>query len=124
MGVKGINHITYAVTNIAESIDFYTNILGLKLVKHYQTGAYLTAGNQWICLSVDPETKPSSDYSHIAFDVIDDDFEDLQDKIIKSGVKTWKDNKSEGKSHYFFDPDGHKLEIHVGSLKTRLKAMK
>lgn len=31
-----------------------------------------------------------------------------------------EENLSEGDSLYFLDPDGHKLELHVGSLQSRL----
>lgn len=31
-----------------------------------------------------------------------------------------EDNKSEGQSFYFLGPDGHKLELHVGDLVSRL----
>ncbi|WP_159065009.1 hypothetical protein [Thaumasiovibrio subtropicus] len=29
-------------------------------------------------------------------------------------------NRSEGQSLYLLDPDGHKLELHVGDLNSRL----
>jgi hypothetical protein len=32
----------------------------------------------------------------------------------------WRQNRSEGDSFYFLDPDGHRLEAHVGSLSSRL----
>jgi hypothetical protein len=35
--------------------------------------------------------------------------------------RIWKQDRSEGASTYFLDPDGHKLEIHVGSLQSRLQ---
>jgi len=48
----------------------------------------------------------------------------LSDRITNSGAKIWKDNKSEGISLYFMDPDGHKLEVHVGEWKSRLDEYK
>lgn len=36
----------------------------------------------------------------------------------------FKENASPGESLYFLDPDGHKLEIHIGNWKTRIAAKK
>ena len=58
-----------------------------------------------------------------SFDVTADAFPQVCDRIRASGAPIWKDNRSEGESLYFLDPDGHKLELHVGSLETRLAAM-
>ncbi len=39
-------------------------------------------------------------------------------------MKKLQDNSSEGDSLYILDPDGHKLELHVGDLESRLASMK
>ena len=62
---------------------------------------------------------PHSDYTHYAFDVAAEDFDALSDRV-RSHAQVWKDNRSEGASLYFLDPDGHRLELHVGSLASRL----
>ena len=56
-----------------------------------------------------------SDYTHYAFTVAEADFEPFSNKLEQAGVTVWKQNKSEGASFYFLDPDGHKLELHVGT---------
>lgn len=119
--IQGINHITLSVTDIKRSFDFYRNIIGLKPLCRWHQGAYFLAGETWFCLNQEIEKKNiREDYTHFAFDVQEEDFNSLSQRIIGSGAHIFKSNKSEGASLYFCDPDGHKLELHVGSWQTRL----
>lgn len=72
------------------------------------------------CVSRNYVAPQESDYTHYAFSIASEDFEPFSYKVKQSGVTVWKDNKSEGQSFYFLDPDGHKLELHVGDLASRL----
>ena len=121
--ISGINHITFAVSNLERSLHFYREILGCTQVHAWKDGAYLEAGNLWLCLSEDPRAKGNNDYTHIAFDVPAESFARLSAKIIESGAERWKENSSEGDSLYFCCPDGHRLEIHVGGLQSRLRSI-
>ena len=119
--ITGLNHITLAVGDLIRSVEFYRNGLGCSLKASWAEGAYLEAGSLWLCLSHDPLSRlaPHPDYTHVAFDVTEADFDRLAQRI-QSSAALWKNNRSEGKSLYFLDPDGHKLELHVGSLASRL----
>ncbi len=68
-------------------------------------------------------TSVRNDYSHIAFTCLGSEFDELKAKLLNSGSSEWAENESEGESFYCTDPDGHKLEIHVGDLNSRLKEM-
>ena len=74
--------------------------------------------------SMRTSSSPLPEYSHIAFNVPAARFDDAAASIRASGAVIWQDNRSEGASLYFLDPDGHKLEIHAGDWRTRLAAMK
>ncbi|MCT7376422.1 fosfomycin resistance glutathione transferase [Chelativorans salis] len=123
--VSGLNHITLAVSDLNRSIAFYRETLGMTLRAEWPEGAYMEAGALWLCLSLDPaaRTLPHPDYTHIAFDISPTTFKALCMRIEKV-ARSWKTNASEGGSLYFLDPDGHKLELHVGSLETRLEHYK
>lgn len=124
--LKGLNHLTLAVSDIASSIGFYHHLLGLPLHARWDNGAYLRCGDLWLCLSLDAQRRyiapQESDYTHYAFSIDENDFAAFVARLTQAGVTSWKENRSEGESFYFLDPDGHKLEAHVGSLAQRLAA--
>ncbi|MBQ4814330.1 VOC family protein [Pseudoalteromonas luteoviolacea] len=125
--ITGVNHITLSVTDLLRSMEFYQN-LGAKLHVSWQSGAYLSLGDLWLCLSLHHNPKSSinteSDYSHLALNIEAKDFRGYCDKIAALNIQYWKQNTSEGDSLYILDPDRHKLEIHVGSLQSRLESLK
>ena len=121
-----INHITLAVSNIDVSFAFYTNVLGFKPLCQWNNGAYLLCGNDWFCLNVVNHhiLQDNTNATHYAFSVSQENFSKMSEKIINSGIKIYKENLSEGDSVYFVDPDGHKLELHVGNWQSRINAKK
>lgn len=122
--IKGINHITLSVREIKRSFQFYTAVLGIKPLAKWPQGAYLLAGDMWLALVVDENVRerPLPEYSHIAFTVSPEEFGKMSQQIIQNGTSLWQENKTEGDSLYFLDPDGHKLEIHASDLATRLES--
>lgn len=117
--ISGINHITFSVRDLSSSIEFYRDLLGMRLHVYWETGAYLTAGEAWLCLSVG-EPHPAKDYTHVAFSLSEEKRVELHAKLAEARVEEWKRNTSEGNSIYLLDPDGHRLELHCGTLATRL----
>ncbi len=121
--LQGLNHITIAVSNLDISFDFYVELLGFQPHVRWDSGAYLSLGDLWLCLSCDTAT-PSQDYSHIALGCAAENFVAILTRLRSAPIKEWKQNTSEGESLYFLDPDGQKLEIHCGDLKSRLASLR
>ncbi|WP_067707245.1 VOC family protein [Erwinia sp. ErVv1] len=119
--LNGLNHITIAVNDVSRSFIFYSKTLGFTPKARWSRGAYLFLGNLWLCLSADSVDR-REDYTHYAFSIRSEDFDVFVNHLKSSGVTEWKTNQSEGKSFYFLDPDGHKLEVHAGDLNSRLNA--
>ncbi|SEN61717.1 Catechol 2,3-dioxygenase [Duganella sp. CF517] len=120
--LTGISHLTLASSDLPRSVDFYTRLLDFQLIATWDTGAYLTVGGLWICLSLEADragAEPSG-YTHYAFAIREGDFAGFRQRLLAAGVVEWKANRSEGESFYFLDPDGHQLEAHVGSLASRM----
>ena len=116
--IEGVNHVTLAVRDLERSLEFYTDRLAFELCARWREGAHLRAGTLWLCLSHDPSAKPAAGYSHLALSTDAEGLAWLRERLPASSI--WKPDTSEGASLYFVDPDGHRLEAHVGSLESRL----
>lgn len=121
--LTGLNHITLATGDLDRSLLFYRDLLGFTAHVRWLGGAYLSLGELWLCLSCD-QSLPARDYSHVAFSVSEEAFDPFCATLRAAGVREWKQNRSEGQSLYLLDPDGHQLEIHVGSLQSRLDTLR
>jgi catechol 2,3-dioxygenase-like lactoylglutathione lyase family enzyme len=124
--LKGLNHVTLSVDDLSRSVSYYTELLGFSLRAEWNGGAYLTLGDLWLCLSHDAQVRkgPLAEYTHFALSVDRADFDAFLRKVVEGEHPTWKENTSEGESVYLLDPDGHKLEVHAGSLHSRLAALR
>jgi catechol 2,3-dioxygenase-like lactoylglutathione lyase family enzyme len=122
--ITGLNHLTLAVADLDRAFAFYVELLGCRAVARWARGAYLVAGDLWLCLSLDPRASAATrdDATHVAFSVEAESFADATRRLADAGVEQWRDDVSEGPSVYVRDPDGHRLELHVGDLATRLAA--
>jgi catechol 2,3-dioxygenase-like lactoylglutathione lyase family enzyme len=122
--LSGLNHLTLAVADLDRSFAFYKDLLGFRPAASWDTGAYLSLGELWLCLSLDGKRGADAepDYTHYAFDIAQADFAAFRARLQGAGVIEWRRNRSEGDSFYFLDPDGHQLEAHVGNLASRLAA--
>lgn len=122
--LTGLNHLTLSVSDLAHSVAFYRDMLGLRLHARWDRGAYLSAGDLWLCLSLDEGAASSTghSYTHYAFSISQGDFPAFATRLRTAAVSEWQQNRSAGDSLYFLDPDGHQLEAHAGSLAQRLAA--
>jgi catechol 2,3-dioxygenase-like lactoylglutathione lyase family enzyme len=123
MSIKGLNHVTLAVSDLERSVAFYSVLLGFSIRMRSPSSAYLEAGNLWLALVVDAEVRrgPLPEYSHIALSVDQASLPVLANRLTRAGTKQWQKPENSD-SFYFVDPDGHKLELHSGDLRRRLRA--
>ncbi|MGK0554826.1 metallothiol transferase FosB [Macrococcus capreoli] len=128
--INAINHITFSVANLERSIYFYQNILEGKLLMKGRTSAYLDIGGMWIALNVETDVQRfeiNPTYTHIAFSIDEQDFSYWKEKFEKGNVNLLESrarSKEDKLSIYFTDPDGHRLELHTGTIEDRLQYYK
>ena len=117
--VIGLRHVALNVRNVRRSLEFYSNVLGMKLEwMPDEQNAYLTSGEDNLALHELPDaSEPSAIQSlhHIGFIVRRPEDVDLWATRVRGlGIplaaepKTHRDG---ARSFYFHDPDGVLIQL-------------
>lgn len=124
--IKGIGHFGLSVSDLDESIRFYTDVLGLKMSEQREKDAFFRVGKDDVLALIqypgdasrfDAEMRPKNRgkaFTH--FGLMAESAEsvfDFQNHLKACGVKIIKEayERWDGASVYFLDPNGYTLEF-------------
>jgi fosfomycin resistance protein FosX len=129
MPINGLSHITFVVSDLSRSAKLWCEGLGATEVYDSRDKKFslypekfFVLGNIWIALMEAPTSERS--YRHVAFQAKENEFPEFEQRLLGLGVEIRPPRlrvAGEGHSLYFYDYDNNLLELHSGTLESRLQ---
>jgi catechol 2,3-dioxygenase-like lactoylglutathione lyase family enzyme len=121
MQLQGIDHVALAVRDVEQSARWYIEVLGFERLHEGMWNGipvFIGKGNTAIALfpsnsSPRPPSSTRRDIRmlHLAFRANHDGFLAAQEELRRRGIKFEFQDHEISHSIYFYDPDGHELEV-------------
>jgi len=120
-----LGHVHLKVTDLDQSVDFYTDLLDLDITERHANFAFLSFGDHHhdLALQAHEDASPPSPQStglyHVAFEV--DSTEALAahyEWLTEHDITVSPVDHRISKALYFDDPDGNGVELYVDTRKT------
>jgi catechol 2,3-dioxygenase-like lactoylglutathione lyase family enzyme len=115
--LTGVNHVIYPVRDVARSLRFYRDVLGIEQVPVMQPNVdpermvWLRLPSRTMLHLIRGDTVPAPDPIHIAFEVAE--FDVVLRAVEEHGLKVLNTGtRGDGQRYLFFrDPDGNRVEL-------------
>ena len=114
--VNGIDHLNMDVKNLDETVEFYKNLFGFKVIKEQPEQDSKIIGNAKVklCLYEDPDLNEykKNGFNHFGFHI--DNFDEIIQKCTELGVETFYGGPikwEKSSSIYIKDPNGYEIEL-------------
>ena len=106
--IKKIHHITFFVSNLKETTDFYENILGLKKKGEWPDYVIFDVGGMELAFAPGGTKgrKEGAPDIYMLVDKVDDVYKKLKEKNVKFATEP-EDHYWGGRTASFFDPNGN-----------------
>ena len=113
-----LNHTIVPARNKEASAQFFADIFGLKVEPSFGHFAPVRVNDT---LTLDFADREVFESHHYAFHVSDEEFDAIFARVKEKGIEYSSDpmhqnkgqinHRKEGRGFYFYDPDGHNLEL-------------
>lgn len=130
--LKGIDHVALTVRDVAQSVRWYEDVLGLKRLYEYAWGdfpAVVGVGTTALALFPLPASTPQSSpgqavpaIRHIAFATDAENFVRAQRDLAQKQIPFEVQDHGIAHSIYLHDPNGHEIEITTYNLNSATAA--